>query len=212
MSNQVLMILMRRVMDDMLRIISGSLKGRSLKTLNGNNTRPTADRVKESLFNIIHSRLPGSTVLDLFAGTGNLGLEAISRGSNIAVFVEKDRKALAVLRDNCKALGCTENTVVMPMDVLRAIKCLQDKGFVFDIVFMDPPYDRDFELPVIMALSESRIVRGDGIIIVEHMTTDDQPDTAGDFTRFDTRRYGNTSISFYRKEQSNESSSVPGEL
>ncbi len=196
----------------MPRIISGSLKGRSLKTLSGNNTRPTADRVKEAMFNIIQGKLPGSLVLDLFAGTGNLGLEAISRGSIMAVFVEKEPKALAVLRDNCKALGCTDNTLIMPMDVMKAIRSLREKGYTFDIVFMDPPYNRDLEAPVILALSEFRIVKDDGLIVVEHMTTDSQSDTTGVFIRFDTRRYGNTSISFYRKDRSDESSSLPGEL
>lgn len=196
----------------MPRIISGSFKGRSLKTFSGTNTRPTADRVKESVFNIIQDKLPGSSVLDLFAGTGSLGLEAISRGCNIAVFVEKDKRALAVLRENCKVLGCTDDIVIMPMDVEKAIRSLQAKDYVFDIVFMDPPYDRNLETPVLLTLSESGIVKNDGIIILEHMTKAKQPDATGIFTRFDTRRYGSTSISFYRKEQSNESSSVSRKL
>jgi 16S rRNA (guanine966-N2)-methyltransferase len=188
----------------MLRIISGERRGRLIKTVSGNSTRPTTDRVKESLFNILMPKLPGSSVLDLFSGTGNLGLEALSRGCEEAVFVEKDPKALAVLRENCRSLDYQDNTAVIPLDVRRAIPALSTKGRTFDIVFMDPPYDRDLEAPVIEALDTYGLLKDDGIIVVEHLLLDRQQDSIGGFTRYDIRKYGSTALSLYRKEARSE--------
>jgi 16S rRNA (guanine966-N2)-methyltransferase len=184
----------------MLRIISGERRGRIIKTLGGSSTRPTSDRVKESIFNIIQARLPGSTILDLFSGTGNLGLEAMSRGGEEAVFVEKNPNAIAVLRENCRTLDYMDYIEIMPYDVKKAIKALSAKGRTFDIVFMDPPYDLDLEIPTITALDDYNLVKDDGIIVVEHLLEDEQQDIIGSFIRYDLRKYGNTAISLYRKE------------
>src|SRR5665648_926867 len=135
----------------MLRIIAGEHKGRVLQTVKGSSTRPTSDKVKESLFNILQAKLLGCYVLDLFSGTGNLGLESLSRGSERVVFVEKDSKALAVLRNNCKTLNYMDYVDIIPIDVLRAIPELSLKEKTFDIVFMDPPYNKGFEVPVVDA-------------------------------------------------------------
>lgn len=184
----------------MLRIISGERRGRTIKTLGGSSTRPTSDRVKESLFNIIQARLPGSSILDLFSGSGNLGLEAMSRGGEEAVFVEKNPNALAVLRENCRSLDYMDYIEILPYDVLKAIPVLAAKNRSFDIVFMDPPYDHDLETPAITALDRCNLVKDDGIIIVEHLMEDEQQDIIGSFKRYDIRKYGNTAISLYRKE------------
>lgn len=184
----------------MLRIISGERRGRLIKTVSGISTRPTTDRVKESLFNILAARLPGSSVLDLFSGTGNLGLEALSRGCEYAAFVEKDPKALAVLRENCRSMDYLDYMDILPFNVNKAIPMLSAKGRTFDIAFMDPPYDCDLEVPTIEALDAYNLIKDDGVIVVEHLLLDEQQDSIGSFTRFDLRKYGNTAISLYRKE------------
>ena len=197
----------------MLRIISGECKGRLLKTVSGSSTRPTTDRVKESVFSILQLRLPGSSILDLFSGTGNLGLEAMSRGGKDAVFVEKDPGALAVLRENCRTLEYMDTTEILPCDVRKAIPLLSARKRVFDIVFMDPPYSHDLEVPTITALDACHLVKEDGIIVVEHLLLDEQQDSIGSFIRYDLRKYGNTAISLYRKETSkNENSSLSGKF
>ena len=197
----------------MLRIISGEHRGRLLKTVNGSGTRPTTDRVKESLFNILQARLPGSSILDLFSGTGNLGLEAMSRGGKSAVFVEKNPAALAVLRENCRALDYMDAVEIIPFDVGKSIPLLSRKGKVFDIVFMDPPYDHDWEAPTITALDTGHLVKDGGILVIEHLLSDEQQERIGGFVRYDLRKYGNTAISLYRKESlPNENSSIPGKL
>ena len=184
----------------MLRIIAGECKGRILKTVPGRSTRPTTDRVKESVFNILQPRLYGSSILDLFSGTGNLGLEAMSRGSRSAVFVEKAPAALAVLRENCQVLHYTDAVEILAQDVQRALSLLSTRQGVFDIVFMDPPYDSDLEAVTIAALDAFHLVAEDGRIVVEHLLRDEQKDPIGGFARYDMRKYGNTAVSFYRKE------------
>lgn len=184
----------------MLRIISGERKGHIIKTVAGNRTRPTTDKVKESLFNILQSKLPGAYVLDLFSGTGNLGLESLSRGAEHAVFVEKNQAALPVLHENCHVLGYDEYIDILPYDVKRATTFLSEKNHDFDLVFMDPPYNRGLEVPTIQALDEGNLVKDTGIIVVEHLLLDELPQYTGNFSKYDLRKYGNTAISFYRKE------------
>lgn len=184
----------------MLRIISGEHRGRVIKTLEGTNTRPTTDRVKESLFNIIQSRLEDSTILDLFAGSGNLGLESLSRGSTYAVFVEKSLKALSVIKQNIDMLGYKNKSEVIAGDVVKAISALGTSNRSFHIIFIDPPYGKGLELSVLTAIENSNILAPNGIIVLEHLTFKPQPEEVGLLKRYDVRKYGNTSISFYRKD------------
>ncbi|MDD2503915.1 MAG: 16S rRNA (guanine(966)-N(2))-methyltransferase RsmD [Clostridia bacterium] len=184
----------------MLRIISGERKGRVIKTIEGTNTRPTSDRVKESLFNTLMFKLPGSSILDLFSGTGNLGLESLSRGAAEVVFVEKNSSALHILRYNLKSLEYWESAQVLPYDVKQAVKLLSKQAKTFDIVFMDPPYDKAMEVPVITALDEADLLKENGIIAAEHLFQSQLPQNIGSFIRYDLRKYRNTAISFYRKE------------
>jgi len=183
----------------MLRIISGEHKGRTIKTIPGRDTRPTTDRVKEALFNIIQNKLFGSQILDLYSGTGNLGLEALSRGAENVVFVEKSPAALKVLHENCHCMNYTENVKILPYDVKKALVFLSKHGCIFDIVFMDPPYDKGFEVPTIQSIDEHNLLNSEGIIIVEHLLLNNLPSHIGSFSRYDHRKYGKTAISFYRK-------------
>lgn len=163
-------------------------------------TRPTSDKVKGAIFNIIQNRLKDSIVLDLFAGTGNLGLEAISRGSNKAVFVEKDRKVISVLNRNRKALGYIEQTEIIPKDVLKALTDLSKRDILFDIIFIDPPYREGYNELVLNAIDQAEILQIDGIVIIEHDKNILPPERVGNLFRFDLRFYGGTGVSFYRKE------------
>jgi len=163
-------------------------------------TRPTSDKVKGAMFNIIQGRIKDSVVLDLFAGTGNLGLEAISRGSKKAVFVEKDRKAISVLNRNRKTLGYIEQTEVIPKDVFKALTDLSKRGILFDIIFIDPPYREGYNELALDAVAQAKILQMDGIIIIEHDKNILPSEKIGDLVRFDLRIYGGTGISFYRKD------------
>jgi len=182
-----------------LRVIAGRWKGRRLLAVKGMHTRPTSDRVKEAIFNMLQQYITGSNVLDLFAGTGNLGLEALSRGCSRVVFVEKDPRAIDVLNKNRANLGCVEQTTVMRDDVFHAIKRLSGRER-FDIIFADPPYSRGLEAPLLDAIADSDILYQDGIVVLEHSSRDHQPDRVGSLIKLQDRRYGDTEISLYKKE------------
>ena len=181
----------------MIRIISGEKRGRLLKTPEGRDTRPTSDRVKESLFNILQGRITGARILDLFAGSGSLGLEALSRGARHAVFVEKGLKAASILRGNCEGLAYGDRTEILVMDAAAAVTLLAERGDSFDVILMDPPYDRDLEETILKAVSERRMLNPEGVFVIEHLTGDPMPDSMEGLVRMDCRKYGNTSISFY---------------
>ena len=156
-----------------MRIITGKAKGCQLKTPKGMSTRPTSDRVKESLFSILGNEVEDVNVLDVFAGTGGLGLEALSRGASEAVLVENYKEAQACIRENIKATGMQDYARLMAMDVMQALRRLNELNQPFDIIFMDPPYRKDIEVDVIYYLLESSIVKEGTIIIVEtSMDTD----------------------------------------
>lgn len=150
-----------------MRVIAGYLKGRRLEAPQGKTTRPTTDRIKETLFNIIQYDVSGSVFLDLFSGSGGIAIEAISRGAKEAVLVENDTRALACIRRNLEhtqTQGCIE---IMASNALNVVGELERKGKVFDIIFMDPPYDRGMEKKVLDRLIDSQIVHEGSMIIVE---------------------------------------------
>ena len=149
-----------------MRIISGNYGGRRLKSLAGANTRPTTDKVKESIFNMIGPYFDGETVLDLFAGSGQMGLEAVSRGAQYAVFVENNKKAAACVEDNIRFTKFTKETKLYNSDVLSALRAMEGK-YRFDIIFMDPPYKQELEYDVLSYLKDSSLLKENGIIIVE---------------------------------------------
>lgn len=149
-----------------MRVIGGSAKRLQLKTLEGFDTRPTTDRIKETLFNMIAPYLCDCTFLDLFAGSGGIGIEALSRGARKAVFVEKNPKAMACIRDNLKFTKLENRGVTLQMDVFTSLRKLEGDT-CFDYIFMDPPYNHKFEKEVLLYLSESSLVHPDTVIIVE---------------------------------------------
>lgn len=151
----------------MMRVIAGKAKRLKLVTIEGNDTRPTTDRVKETLFNILQPDLPGCRFLDLFAGSGAIGIEALSRGAKEAVFVENGRRVLNCIKDNLQTTRLFSQARVMECDVLSALTRLEREKEPFDIIFMDPPYDRGLEQQVLTALRQSCLVTEDTLIIVE---------------------------------------------
>lgn len=180
-----------------LRVIAGELRGRRLATVPGLKTRPTADRTRESIFNILGPTLRGLHVLDLFAGTGAFGIEALSRGAATACFVEIGRDALRVLSANLQALGLTERTSVLRADAARNLSGLTDRVPRFGLVFMDPPYGKDLVGPALVGLHAADCLAPGARLVVEHAADDDLPDLAAAACRLhDQRRYGKTLVSF----------------
>lgn len=148
-----------------MRIISGEFKGRKLVSFKGNHIRPTTDRTKESIFNKLQSYIGGSRVLDLFSGTGSLGLEALSRGASWVEMVDNNKKSLEVVKKNIELLGVNEMVSVVNADVVKY--CQNYKGLFFDIIFLDPPFTKKIAHESLMALSESRAFSDDAIIVIE---------------------------------------------
>ena len=149
-----------------MRIIAGSARSLPLKTISGMDTRPTTDRIKETLFNILNPYLADCSFLDLFAGSGQIGLEAVSRGAREAVFVENNKKAAVCIQENITFTKFTEHCTLLVGDAVSAIRQLEGRE-AFDVVFMDPPYRKGLEQEVLKALSESSLLAEDSLVVAE---------------------------------------------
>jgi 16S rRNA (guanine966-N2)-methyltransferase len=180
-----------------LRIIGGALRGKKLMPLRGTNIRPTADLVRESIFNILADRVEGAVVLDLFAGTGSLGIEALSRGAVSATFIDNARQAIETVSKNIGACQLVEKSHVFKKDILRGLGFLKKTGQMFDLVFMDPPYKKDCILETLGLLEQCACVPVNTCVIAEHSAGENLPDEVARFRRSDKRKYGNTLVSFY---------------
>ncbi|MEG1500363.1 MAG: 16S rRNA (guanine(966)-N(2))-methyltransferase RsmD [Clostridiales bacterium] len=187
-------------------MISGKAKGRPLKAPSGNKTRPTADRVKEAVFNVLSPYLAGSHVLDVFAGSGGLGIEALSREAASAVFLEADRKALAIIKENI-AKTDLDNALVIGGDSLKSLALLQNsgQGYLFDLVFLDPPYNKGLLLPVLQALQDSRLLAEEAIIVVETAAKLEENFACSYYRQVKSSRYGDTQIIYLLNERSAQS-------
>ncbi len=150
-----------------MRVIAGKAKRLLLKTIEGQDTRPTTDRIKETLFNMINVDMPDCCFLDLFSGSGAIGIEALSRGARKTVMVEQNPKAAECIRENLKATRLEEDAIVMNCEVMTGLSRLEGKGDVFDFVFMDPPYNFEWEKKVLQYLSSSSLIDENTVIIVE---------------------------------------------
>jgi 16S rRNA (guanine966-N2)-methyltransferase len=149
-----------------MRIIAGTARSLPLKTVEGLDTRPTTDKIKETLFNMLQPDIPGAYFLDLFSGSGQIGLEALSRGAAYAVFVENNRKAAKCIEENIAFTKFTKESRLMTADVISALHQL-DGRYTFDVIFMDPPYRQELEKDVLAFLSRSALLKPDTRIIVE---------------------------------------------
>ena len=180
-----------------MRVITGKARGVNLKTPEGLQTRPTTDRVKEALFSIIQFDVPTARVLDLFGGTGQLGLEALSRGAKSAVFVDSGDKACALIRENLKRCKMENEATVIRADYLEYLKrCRQQ----FDIVFLDPPYAEVFLENALKSITEIDILESGGIIVAERPVGKELPWDFPGYTRSRDYKYGKTLITLYRKD------------
>lgn len=150
-----------------MRVIAGSARRLLLKTIEGKDTRPTTDRIKETLFNMMQNEIYGCTFLDLFSGSGAIGIEALSRGAGLAVLVEHNPAAVDCIRENLKKTKLEEKAMVMNCDAVTALKRLEGRQLTFDFIFMDPPYDRLLEKTVLEHLQSSSLIDGDTMMIVE---------------------------------------------
>ncbi len=179
-----------------MRIISGTSKGRKLVTPKRYSLRPTSDRVKESLFNILASEIEGKVVLDLFAGTGNLGIEALSRGAKRVIFVEKGRQALRLIQTNLNQFGLEDRSEILPKDVNRAIGILKQRGECFDLILMDPPYEKGLIQRTLMKLNSHQIYHRDSILVIEHDRREPLPHILDGWNLIRQQKIGDTLLSF----------------
>ena len=179
-----------------MRIISGKFKGRKLRSVPGASTRPTSDRTREAIFSIIGPEVRGARVLDLYAGTGALGIEALSRGAQSAAFIDVSRQALSVLEANLAALALEVSINVIRWDLTRNLNCLRSSPRAFNLVFMDPPYNHNLVTSTLNHLHASRCLENGARIIVEHSQRESVESELAPIEVIDRRRYGKTLVSF----------------
>ena len=185
-----------------MRIISGVLKGRRLTTPKGQGVRPTSDRVKESIFNILGGEVEDKIVLDLFAGTGNLGIEALSRGARKALFVENGRQALKLIQRNLAQCGMEGRSEILAKDVNRAIGILKEKGDLFDLILLDPPYGKGWVGRTLMKLQSERVYHENSILVIQHDRREPLLDISNRWTLLRERKIGDTVVSFLAPRKS----------
>lgn len=183
-----------------MRVIAGSAKGKELKfpkLPEGKRLRPLTGQAKEALFNIIVGRINGSKFLDLFAGTGSVGIEALSRGAELAFFVEIERKTVQTLRENLEITGFQDKAEVFCLDVIKALEVIEREKARFDVIFIGAPYGSPVLESALKKLAVTDVIEDDGIVVAEHSSRDLVSDSYGRLVRFRDARYGDTVMSFY---------------
>lgn len=185
-----------------MRIIAGTAKGRKLASPAGKQSgpiRPTADRAREALFSIIGQKIRHSKVLDLFSGTGAIGLEAISRGADFAVFTDESALAIDLIKRNLTTCGFASQAVVLRRDLLKGLSFLKGAQpcSLFDLIFLDPPYGKDIQERIIKEVCANQLLAADGLLIAEERAQIDLPQSIEDLMSCDLRRYGDTAFWFY---------------
>ena len=178
-----------------MRVITGIARGRKLVTLEGEEVvRPTTDRVKEAMFSIIQFDIPGKSVLDLFAGSGQLGIEALSRGAEKAVFVDKSAEAFSVVKQNLKTCGLSDKATVINSDSFSFLRSTAEK---FDIILIDPPYSRQMAETALSLVDG--VLKDGGIVMCETDYREDLPEEAGDIKKIKEYKYSKTKLTTYKK-------------
>jgi 16S rRNA (guanine966-N2)-methyltransferase len=181
-----------------MRVISGTAKGRQLKLVPGEGTRPIMDRVKEALFNILGDNMRGATFLDLFAGTGSVGIEALSRGANRAVFVENARQAIATIQENLKTTKLTDQAQIIRADVLEYLQ--KPAPEAFEYIYIAPPqYKGLWKQALLLLDGKPEHLQPDGIVIVQIDPHEQEAVSLKTLIEFDERRYGNTLLRFFER-------------
>lgn len=178
-----------------MRVIAGEYKGRKLESPENYDIRPTTDKAKEALFSILTEETPGSRVLDLFAGTGALGIEALSRGAAECVFADHSRQSVGIIRRNLAHCGAEDRARVIPGDYRKVLAGL---GGTFDIILMDPPYNQGLLEEAFRLIREHGLLAEGGLIVCEHRKEEELPEEIAGFLREKERRYGIVKLSIYR--------------
>ncbi len=180
-----------------MRVVAGTLKGRSIKAVKGTNTRPTTDKVKENVFNIIGPYFDGGLALDLFGGSGNLGIESLSRGIERVIFVDRDNVAIQTIKQNIKELKMEDKVEVYRNDAFKALKAIVKRGLKFDLIFLDPPYKGQRINEIIEFISKNNLLNPGGIIMAECLKEDELHTTVGEIVSCKREVYGITAITIY---------------
>jgi len=186
-----------------MRVIGGKYRSRRLQTLPGLELRPTADRVRETLFNVLTAGNPGALEgtfwVDLYAGTGAVGIEAISRGASMVHFVESSERAVRLISKNLASLGINAGFQILKQDSIRALRALSSNNTVADFIFLDPPYEMDEAYrQALETLSKSGLLKHEGIVVAEHQKKFDPGDAFGSLRRYRRLVQGDAALSFYR--------------
>ena len=184
-----------------MRIVAGEDSSRRIEAPKGNNTRPTLDKVREAVFSSLGGYLEDGWFLDLYAGSGANGLEALSRGAGGAVFVDSSKAAVDVIRRNIKSLQCADKCLVLPVNDKKALVKLQEKQMHFRYVYLDPPYEKQNNAKIIELLQEYDLLEDDAVIVIEALKEDIYPEQIGAFEQYRSAIYGITAIHYYRKRK-----------
>lgn len=184
-----------------MRIIAGKARGLKLITPRDLQIRPTSDRVKESVFNIIQNNIYDSIIIDLFAGTGNLGIEALSRNAKKVYFIDGSKDSIDIIKENLAKTNFISQAEVISTDVVAGIYRLAEKDVQADIIFMDPPYNKGLALVALEHIASKNLLNSSGIIVVEHDKIENMPEEMDIIIRFRRKDYGNTSVSFYKQKE-----------
>lgn len=183
-----------------MRVISGTRKGHRLKSPKGMNIRPTEDRIKESVFNILGNIDADSIVLDGFGGTGSIGIEFLSRGAKFCYFIDNSTYSVKLIYENLTHTKFLEQSKVIKKDFFKALKILRGEGLIFDYIYLDPPFRQEgFIDKLLQSISNENVLAKNGLIIIEHESELITENKAYDFIKVDTRNYGNTTVTFYKR-------------
>jgi 16S rRNA (guanine966-N2)-methyltransferase len=183
-----------------MRIIAGQYKGRRLKTLEGLHVRPTSDRLRETVFNILAPRIEGARFADICAGSGALGIEALSRDAREVVFIENNRRAAQIISENLQHCGIETGVRVINRDALTALKYLAGQPAKFDICYLDPPYDAQLYSPILWVLAKQPLLAENGLVVVEHRRQAPLAESFETLRAYRTLTQGETQLTFYRHE------------
>ncbi|RWR08212.1 16S rRNA (guanine(966)-N(2))-methyltransferase RsmD [Siminovitchia fortis] len=200
-----------------MRVISGNCKGRKLKSVPGKSTRPTTDKMKETIFNWIGPYFSGGSCLDLYAGSGGIGLEALSRGMDFAIFVDNNKQAIHTIKTNVSICGMDDKCEIYNNDSERALRAIDKRKLQFDLIFLDPPYKRQKLESLLEMIEKKSLLKQSGCIICEHDPEVALPETIGGLEQVKSASYGMSSLAMYIHEKKrgstdDEHRSMPGKL
>ncbi len=180
-----------------MRIVAGEFGSRPIKSVKGDATRPTSDKIKGAIFSSLGNSFDGGRFLDCYSGTGNMGLEALSRGMDEAVLVDKSRAAIAVIKENVKTLGVQKRCKIVQKDIFSLLPSLKEP---FDLIYVDPPYKKQENEKLLSQLDRLNLVSDQGMVVIESLSEETWPEQIGHLLKIKEKTYRNTKITYYRKE------------